>query len=213
MRRAARAQPAHIPAKPTPSGAAAPGAYTGQDAGISFEVPLRTGRGQNDREHWRVRAKRVEREKQAVLLAAAAYEPVPGCRLDDLLAEMARRGPVVVTLTRIAPSGGLDEEDNLTGSLKAIRDAMAKVLGLPNDRAPERVTWKYKQVRGPWAVRIEVSARKPEVQGPGWTAEEWALAGLALKAAAALKGGEVGVHVRSLGLKAEAMARALGGGG
>lgn len=59
--------------------------------------------------------------------------------------------PCVVLLTRVAPSSGLDD-DNLSGSLKAIRDAMAEWLGL-DDRDP-RVGWRYAQRRGPWAVEV-----------------------------------------------------------
>jgi hypothetical protein len=100
---------------------------------------LRTGRGLNDREHWRVRAKRVKAEKDA-----AAWE----------LARWAEKPPLpcVVTLTRFAPSNGLDD-DNLAGSLKGVRDAVAAWLGV-DDRDRKRVKYVYEQQRAAWAVGI-----------------------------------------------------------
>ena len=100
---------------------------------------LRTGRGLNDREHWRVRAKRVKAEKER-----AAWE----------LAKWAEKPPLpaVVTLTRFAPSNGLDD-DNLAGSLKGVRDAVAAWLGV-DDRDRSRVRYVYEQQRGAWAVGI-----------------------------------------------------------
>lgn len=64
-------------------------------------------------------------------------------------------GPVVVTLTRVAPRE-LDT-DNLTGGLKAIRDGIADWLGVP-DNDP-RVIWRYDQRKGEpkkYAVEVEV---------------------------------------------------------
>lgn len=99
-------------------------------------IPLRTGRGQNDREHWRARYRRVKAEKEAVGWL------LPGTR---------PQLPCIVTLARIAPSNGLDG-DNLQGSLKACRDAVADWLDL--DDADPRVTWRYEQRRGKWAVEV-----------------------------------------------------------
>lgn len=101
---------------------------------------LRTGRGLNDREHWRVRAKRVKAEK-----AAAAWE----------LARWAEKPPLpcVCVLTRFAPSNGLDD-DNLAGSLKNVRDAVAAWLGV-DDRDRQRVRYLYEQQRGLWGVGIQ----------------------------------------------------------
>ncbi len=72
----------------------------------------------------------------------------------------------LVTLTRIAPSAGLDD-DNLRSALKACRDQVADELGLPSDRDP-RVTWAYEQRRGSrkdltlakgYGVCVEISSR------------------------------------------------------
>jgi len=93
----------------------------------------------NDREHWRVRAKRVKDE----------YVVTAWC----LLGELKPAIPCTVLLTRCAPSAGLDS-DNLQGALKAVRDAIADWLGV-NDKHTEQVRYEYKQERGPYAVRIE----------------------------------------------------------
>lgn len=104
-------------------------------------VPMRTVPGQNAREHWRPKAKRVKAEREAVAwtLAAERIKPPPT--------------PCAVVLTRIAPSGGLDD-DNLSGALKAARDEVAKWLGV-DDRRIDLVRYLYAQERGRWGVRIE----------------------------------------------------------
>lgn len=62
--------------------------------------------------------------------------------------------PCVVTITRLAPSNGLDT-DNLLSSQKGVRDQIATWLGV-DDRDP-RVTWEYAQERArEYGVRVEV---------------------------------------------------------
>ena len=102
-------------------------------------VPLRTGRGQNEREHHMVRARRVKAEREATGWALAG-KPRPAL-------------PCRVLLTRIAPSAGVDD-DNLSGALKAPRDQIAQWLGV-DDKDTQTVRYLYAQERGPWAVRIE----------------------------------------------------------
>lgn len=106
-----------------------------------FEIALRTGRGQNAREHWRARARRVKAERDAIAWALAQL-PVK-----------AWKTPCTIRLTRVAPSNGLDD-DNLAGSLKAVRDQVAAWLGV-DDRRRDIVRYEYAQERGPWAVRVE----------------------------------------------------------
>lgn len=105
-------------------------------------VPLRTGSGLNAREHWRVKARRVKAEREAVawvLETANAWEVPPL--------------PVLVTLTRVGPSNGLDD-DNLAGSLKAVRDEVAKWLCV-DDRKRDVVRYAYAQQRGKeWGVTV-----------------------------------------------------------
>jgi hypothetical protein len=101
----------------------------------------------NVREHWAKRAKRVraEREATAWALSSAGRRPaVPA----------PPAPPLVVTLTRVGPSNGLDD-DNLAGALKGVRDEVAKWLGV-DDRDRARVRYAYEQERGrEWAVRVE----------------------------------------------------------
>lgn len=119
---------------------------------------LRLGRGENEHEHWRSRAARVKREKGMVFYAwhfAKARKEIP-----------AMAPPYKVTLTRIAPSDGLDT-DNLVACCKSVRDQVAICLGLKRtDRAGREracdgpydpITFECKQEYGEeWGVRIEV---------------------------------------------------------
>jgi len=104
-----------------------------------IEVPLRTSSGLNAREHPMTRAKRVKAERDCVHWMLAG-KPKPEL-------------PCVVTLTRTAPSAGLDD-DNLVGALKAVRDQVALWLGV-DDKHRDQVRYQYEQARGPWGVRIE----------------------------------------------------------
>lgn len=107
---------------------------------------LRTLSEQNEREHWRTRAKRVKHQKNTVALVLRGS-------VAHLMMAVA---PLVVTMTRVAPSTGLDS-DNMVSSQKHVRDAIAKVLGV-DDKDP-RVEWVVKQRRGPWAVEIHIESR------------------------------------------------------
>lgn len=107
-------------------------------------VPIRTGRGLNDRDGWRKRLRRVRSEKDATAwMLIKARRPALPC---------------TVQLTRVAPSSGLDD-DNLAGSLKAIRDAVATWLRV-DDAKREVVRYAYVQRRGPWGVEIEFKEMK-----------------------------------------------------
>ena len=99
---------------------------------MRLEIPLRLPSLANERMHWRARAKRVAQQRLALALAW-------GRKRFDLSAS------AVVTLTRVAPRD-LDD-DNLAYAFKAIRDEVAKRLGLADDRDP-RVRWAYGQRRG-----------------------------------------------------------------
>lgn len=95
---------------------------------IEVRVPIKTVSGLNVREHWRVRSKRVKAERSAVAWAMSCTD--------------APRLPVVVTLTREGKR--VLDGDNLQGSQKAVRDAVADWLGC-NDADP-RIEWRYAQV-------------------------------------------------------------------
>lgn len=110
-------------------------------AAVKVEIPIRLGRGQNDRGGWLKRSKVVKSEKQSVAwMLAGKTKPALPC---------------VVTITRIAPSGGLDD-DNIVGACKQVRDAFAIWIGV-DDKHRDIVRYAYAQARGPWAVRIEVA--------------------------------------------------------
>lgn len=108
---------------------------------LKFLVPIRTKTGLNNREHWAAAHSRVKREREAVALLWPRFATVP-------------KPPLVARLVRIKPFGKTMDGDNLQGSLKAIRDQVAKELGV-DDRSP-RVQWEYAQETGPWGVRIEL---------------------------------------------------------
>ena len=105
--------------------------------GGAVSIPIRTGTGLNEREHWRARARRVKSERQATALFLRGNRPALPC---------------TVLLTRVGPSNGLDD-DNLRGSLKAVRDQVAQWLGV-DDRSP-LVAWTYAQRRAKeWGVEV-----------------------------------------------------------
>ena len=66
---------------------------------------------------------------------------------------------IVVVVTRIAPSVGLDEHDGLMGSAKSVFAGVADALGLANDR-DTRVSWLARNERGPWGVIVEIVERR-----------------------------------------------------
>lgn len=116
-------------------------------AAVIFEIPIRTISALNSREHWRQRAKRVKAEREATHYAIRqAANGMP------LL-------PLKVSMTRIGPSSGLDD-DNLSSSLKAVRDQIAQWLGV-NDRKSDLVQYVCGQERGKaWLVRVVIEPKK-----------------------------------------------------
>jgi hypothetical protein len=129
----------HPPPAAPPAGAAA------ARGGACVAVPLRTVSALNAREVWQARARRVKRECGAVAWALlAAQLPQPAL-------------PVTVTLTRVAPSNGVDPHDGLGAALKGCIDEVARFLRV-DDRDP-RVRWVLAQrrgARGEWLVEIDV---------------------------------------------------------
>ena len=109
------------------------------DRTVTIEIPLRLGRGGNDRMHWRTKYRQKQAEQTAVTMFLRGTPPTP---------------PLTVTLTRIAPGNGLDPFDNLPASLKASVDAVASWLGV-DDKDP-CVQYRCRQERGAWGLRIEI---------------------------------------------------------
>ncbi len=97
-------------------------------------IPLRLMSEANQREHHMVKARRVKVQRKAVRLALATMHGHLG----------SPALPLLVTITRIAPRG-LDS-DNLVGSAKAVRDAIADWFGV-DDGGPQ-IAWNVEQGRG-----------------------------------------------------------------
>ena len=107
-----------------------------------IEIPLRTVSEANARDHWSKKARRVKHHRSTA-------------RLLTQQAARATALPVDVTLTRIAPSSGLDD-DNLAGALKSVRDGIADAFGV-DDRDP-RIVWRCAQGRGKqYWVEVEIA--------------------------------------------------------
>ena len=103
----------------------------------------------NARSHWAEKARRVKAQRNVVTLVLRG----------TVARSMMAVAPLSVTITRVSPSVGLDD-DNAVSSAKAVRDAVAKVLGV--DDRDERVDWLVRQERGPWGVRIRIEPKNSE---------------------------------------------------
>lgn len=101
---------------------------------LEVTIGIRTVSETNQREFWAARHRRRASQRLTVKLVMLGALRTEGIK-----------APCHVTLTRVAPSKGLDF-DNLVSSQKAIRDGVADALGL--DDADPRVTWEYAQRRG-----------------------------------------------------------------
>ena len=95
-------------------------------------LPLHIRSEANSRDHWRIKAKRVQLHRNCAELLLRNH---PRPRTD---------GPIQITLTRIAPRR-LDD-DNLASGFKAARDGVADWLGI--DDGAKRLEWRYAQRKG-----------------------------------------------------------------
>lgn len=126
-------------------------------ASVRINIPLRLGRGQNDRETTFERARRIEREREAV---GKAILVTPGAK--KALREIGDGSvPVHLSLIRVTSSRGrlLDKHENLPASCKAVVDEFCKWMGV--DDGDERVRITYGQDRGIWGV-IATVTQEPE---------------------------------------------------
>lgn len=115
-------------------------------AAVSIFIPIKTGRGLNNREHYMARYRREKREKECAAWSLLAKQPPPL--------------PVTVFLVRVTPRKQMLDDDNLVGALKAIRDLLASWLRV--DDADPRVAWRYSQEssgRKEWGVSVLVYPR------------------------------------------------------
>jgi len=122
-------------------------------ATVRVTLPLHTVSEANARGHWSGKAKRARIARSLVALVLPLHRRI------------ILPPPWLVTLIRISPSSGLDD-DNLRSALKAVRDQVADELGLPNDSDPRM--WAYDQRRGSrkdltlvrgYGVEIRIGAR------------------------------------------------------
>ena len=115
---------------------------------IGVLLPMRTGRGLNDRLHWAEKQRKVRAERGEAFWTLRSHGPPPnvGLRTKVILTRIARRSAV---------NWNPLDDDNLHGSLKGVRDGVADWLHV-NDADP-RIEWQYRQEEGAeWAVRVEV---------------------------------------------------------
>lgn len=121
----------------------------------AVRLPLRTGRGQNDRMLPQAKARLTKVQRKAGNLAAfIALSPrdFPEAKLRRMLVESR----FVVGLCRCTPSALPLDDDNAAGALKGVRDGVADRLFV-NDGDRRLVRWVYTQKTStPWAVEIEI---------------------------------------------------------
>ena len=111
-------------------------------------VPVRTVSEANSHEHWRYRQKRAKDQHWHVRVALVA---------GNAPWNWDERRPFHIHLTRLA-TRKLDT-DNLAGSLKHVRDAVAKFLGV-DDGDEQKVTWSVGQEKAKgYSVRVEFYPR------------------------------------------------------
>lgn len=113
---------------------------------FALYLPIQTGSRLNVREHWATVAEKAKKHRQAahlMMLGVLRHHPRG---TDD----------AIVQLIRVGPRGREElDDDNLRGSLKAVRDGVADALKI--DDGDERVRWLYAQLKGErYAVIVRV---------------------------------------------------------
>lgn len=98
----------------------------------------------NAREHWAAARRRHKEQSNAVNVVM--YD----CPLN--LNGIKNRMPLTVTFTHIGPEM---DDDNLAGSMKYVRDEVARIAGV-DDGPGNGWTWKYNQRPGPKGVEIRI---------------------------------------------------------
>ncbi len=109
---------------------------------VELLMPIRADVNLNSRASWRAKHRSVKSQKVAVGWFLTRNKPP--------------KEPILVRLTRISPASVLPDDDNVVGSLKAVRDAIADWAGI-DDRHRDRIRFVYEDpVRGPWAVKAVI---------------------------------------------------------
>jgi hypothetical protein len=107
---------------------------------FTVAVPVRVVSESNTRGHWTARHRRSVEQATAV---GVALLPLGGA-VTAAAYLLQTGGTATVTLTRLG--GRALDSDNLTGAFKAIRDKVARRLGI-DDGSP-RLCWQYAQHTG-----------------------------------------------------------------
>jgi hypothetical protein len=108
--------------------------------GFVLTTPIHLVGESNARENPMVRSSRAKKQRKAVTFALNMYLG------EGHGPDLVRRGPIDVTITRLAPARSrFDEGDNEAMCAKHIRDGIAAWFGV-NDRSGERVRYDVKQV-------------------------------------------------------------------
>lgn len=124
---------------------------------LTITIPLRTTTGLNEREHWAARARRVKNER--CFVEGRLLVTVHHARRAALKRVLAGAGVVSIHLERVSPKAA--DDDNVVGGLKAVRDEIARWLGV--DDGDQRLSWSYSQSRGPFLVKVTlISTKKAE---------------------------------------------------
>ncbi len=103
------------------------------------DLPIRTVNESNNRDHWRVRAKRNASNRFASEMLCTKW--------------LQKISDGTVRLTRIGP--GVLDDDGVVSALKAVRDGIAEWLGI--DDGDPRIRYEYAQEqRRAYGVRVEL---------------------------------------------------------
>jgi hypothetical protein len=128
----------------------------------SVTLPIYARSESNGRDHRVVKAKRTSEQrlvaKQLVrgacgFVAWGTFGPFDGAQGKGSMR-------FTITLTRIYSKRGKPlDDDNLRGSLKAVRDGVADALGFKDDSNP-RLAWTYAEEPGTqYAVRVQIESK------------------------------------------------------
>jgi hypothetical protein len=115
---------------------------------LTLELPIRLISEANNSQHWKHKRKRRESIKEEVI-----------AEMSNLLRGFPFRLPCRVTLTRYGAKKM--DDDNLVNSFKAVRDSVAKKLGI-DDGDRNNVQWIYDQesYKGKeYGIKIQIMTR------------------------------------------------------
>lgn len=119
---------------------------------VAFILPIEIVSEANRRDHWAAKYRRADKQKRMAHAMTLKYAR----RLRDRAA--ADKGTrLLVKLTRILrPRQRHFDDDNLQSGFKAIRDGVAKALGI--DDGSDRIEWRYEQAKDmKAAVVVEIT--------------------------------------------------------